>query len=155
METKLPKGEATAWPVPGDPPADRLDSRVFVSAPNSLHLEAHVPGNQSHRFKECPVKYSTRMRLRYWYLIAPGTEGEGKSRIVQYRDSPTSWKILSDGDVDQPLAIVGRWVKVERFFRTEREATSLTLEFRVSGEVGEIWIDDLSLEPVEDDTDGP
>lgn len=154
-DSKLPRGEASAWPAPGDPPADRMDSRVFVSPPESLHLEAHIPGNQSYRFKECPVKYGTRMRLRYWYLIAPGTEGEGKSRIVQYKDAPTAWKILSDGDVDQALTTVGRWVKVERFFRTEPEATSLTLEFRVSGEVGEIWIDDVSLEAVDDDPAGP
>ena len=154
-ETRLPRCAATLWPVPGDPPADRLDSRVFVSAPNSLHLEAHVPGNQSYRFKDCPVKYGTRMRLRYWYLIAPGTEGETKARIVQYKDAPTAWKILNDGDIDQPLTTVGRWVKVERVFRTEAEATSLTLEFRVSGDVGEVWIDDVSLEPVEDEAGGP
>ena len=35
-----------------------------------------------------PVRYGTRMRLRFWYLIAPGTEGECRARIAQYKDSP-------------------------------------------------------------------
>ena len=154
-ETALPKKNAGAWPGLNEPPADRLDARVFTSAPDSLHLEAHVPGNQSFRFKECPVRYGTKMRLRFWYLIAPGTEGEGKAMLVQYKDAPTAWKILSDGDVNLTLGTVGRWVKVEKTFRSESEATSLTLEFRLPGDIGEMWIDDLALEPVEDDSAGP
>lgn len=154
-ETDLPRKALGPWPGPNDPPADRLDARVFVSAPDSLHIEAHVPGNQSYRFKECPVRYATKMRLRYWYLIAPGTEGDAKALIVQYRESPTAWKSLSDGDVSQTLSTAGRWVKVEKVFRTEPEATSLTLEFRLPGDVGEMWIDDVSLEPVEDGAGGP
>lgn len=154
-ETELPRKPAGAWPGINDPPADRRDDRIFLSTPDSLHLEAHVPGNQSYRFRECPVRYGTKMRLRYWYLIAPGTEGDGKSSIVQYKDAPTAWKILSDGDVLQTLPTVGRWTKVEKIFRTEAEATSLTLEFRLTGDVGEMWIDDISLEPVEDETGLP
>ncbi len=153
-EGKLPRMAQNPWPAAGDPPPDRLDNRVFVSAPHSLHLEAHIPGNQSYRYRDCPVRYSTRMRLRYWYLIAPGTEGDCKSRIVQYKDAP-AWKILSDGDVEQMLTVTGRWTRVERIFRTESEATSVTLEFRLLGDVGEMWIDDVSLEPVDEDDDGP
>ena len=154
-QSDLPRRAAGPWPGVNDPPADRRDARVFLSAPDSLHLEAHVPGNQSYRFRECPVRYGTKVRLRYWYLIAPGTEGEGRASIVQYKDAPTAWKILSDGDVVQTLPTMGRWVKVEKVFRTEAEATSLTLEFRLPGDVGEMWIDDLSLEPVEDDSARP
>ncbi len=45
---------------------------------------------------------------------------------------------------------MGRWTKVERIIQTESEATTLTLEFKIVGEtdVGEMWIDDVSLEPV-------
>lgn len=136
----------SAWPVP---PEERRDTRYFVSAPDSLHLEAHVPGNQYYRFPDRPVRYGTKMRLSYWYLVANGTEGECHARVSQFRDTPTSWKILPEGGDDQYLTAVGRWVKVERVFRTEAEATLLTLDFRISGsEVGEMWVDDIRLEPL-------
>jgi hypothetical protein len=137
----------STWPVP---PEDRRDTRHYVSAPDSLHLEAHIPGNQYYRFPERPVRYGTKMRLRFWYLIAAGTEGECRARVAQYKDTPTAWKVLTDGAHEEVLTTVGRWVKVERIFRTEPEATTLALDFRISGgaEVGEMWIDDVSLEPV-------
>lgn len=143
-----------SWP---EPPADRRDPRIFLSAPDSLHLEAHIPGNGYYRFPERPVRYGTRMRLRFWYLVAPGTEGECRARLAQYKETPTSWKALSDGCIEEPLGVVGRWVKVERVFRTESEATTLALDFRIVGaeQVGELWVDDVSLEPVHDLAAGP
>jgi hypothetical protein len=141
-----------SWPTP---PEDRRDTRQFVSAPDSLHLEAHVPGNQYYRFSDRPVRYGTRMRLRFWYLIASGTEGQCLARIAQYKDTPTAWKILSEGAHEQCLTTVGRWVKVERVFRTEPDATTLALDFRLTGDIGEMWIDDVSLEPVAQGPAGP
>jgi hypothetical protein len=143
-----------AWP---EPPEDRRDTRHFVSGPDSLHLEAHVPGNQFYRFGDRPVRYGTKMRLRFWYLIASGTEGPCLVRIAQYKDTPTAWKILSEGAHEQCLTTVGRWVKVERVFRTEPEATTLALDFRISGDnaPGEMWIDNVSLEPVAPAPAGP
>jgi hypothetical protein len=137
----------STWPVP---PEDRRDTRHYVSPPDSLHLEAHIPGNQYYRFPERPVRYGTKMRLRFWYLIAAGTEGECRARVAQYKDTPTAWKVLTDGAHEEVLSTVGRWVKVERVFRTEPEATTLALDFRISGgaEVGEMWIDNVSLEPI-------
>jgi hypothetical protein len=144
---------ASTWT---DLPEDRRDTRQFVSAPDSLHLEAHIPGNQYFRFPEQPVRYSTKMRLQYWYLIAPGTEGECKVRIAQYKDTPTAWKVLSEGGHEESLPTVGRWTHVERIFRTEPEATTLALDFRIAGtDVGELWIDDVSLEPVGAGPEGP
>ena len=134
------------WPAPPD---DRRDTRYFVSAPDSLHLEAHVPGNQYYRFPERPVRYGTRMKLSYWYLIAQGTEGECRARVAQYKDTPSAWKVLADGGHEECLNTVGRWVKVEHVFRTENDATTLALDFRITGaEVGEMWIDDVRLDPV-------
>jgi hypothetical protein len=145
-EQYLAQPRAT-WPVP---PEDRRDTRHYVSPPDSLHLEAHIPGNQYYRFPERPVRYGTKMRLRFWYLIAAGTEGECRARIAQYKDTPTAWKVLTDGAHEEVLTTIGRWVKVERVFRTEPEATTLALDFRISGgaEVGEMWVDDVSLEPI-------
>ncbi len=136
-----------SWP---EPPDDRRDTHQFVSGPDSLHLEAHIPGHQYYRFPERPVRYGTKMRLRFWYLIAEGTEGECRARIAQYKDTPTSWRVLSEGGFEQVLETVGRWTKVERVVRAESEATTIALDFRIVPEsnVGEMWIDDVSLEPV-------
>jgi hypothetical protein len=144
---------ASTWT---DPPEEYRDARQFVSAPDSLHIEAHIPGHQYYRFPEQPVRYSTKMRLRYWYLIAPGTEGDCKARVAQYKDTPTSYKVLTEGGHEQCLTVVGRWVRVERIFRTEPDATTLALDFRIVGaDVGELWIDDVSLEPVAAGPEGP
>lgn len=144
-----------AWQ--SEPADDRKDTRMFASGPDSFHLEADVHGHQYIRF-ERRVRYGTRMRLRFAYLIAAGTEGEFRARIAQYREDPNSnWKVLGDGAFDQAYKTVGRWVRVERIFRTESEATSLGLDFRITSdaEVGEVWIDDISLEPVDGAPSGP
>jgi hypothetical protein len=137
-----------------EPPEERRDTRHAVSGPDSLHLEAHVPGHQYYRYPERPVRYNTKLRLRFWYLIAAGTEGECRVRIAQFKDTPTSWRILNSGGFEQCLKTVGRWTKVDRILQTEPEATTLTLEFKIVGEteVGEMWIDDVSLEPIEGTT---
>jgi hypothetical protein len=142
---------AATWPPPV--PAEYLDGEIYLSAPDSLHLAAHVPGQQSYRFPDLRgVKYGTRMRVSFWYLIAPGTEGESQARITQYRDLPNSWKTLHEGEVDIVLPIVGRWAKVEREFRVQDEATALTFDVRILGSavnVGELWIDDVRMEPAD------
>jgi len=108
-----------------------------------------VPGNQYYRFPERPVRYSTRMRLRYWYFVAAGTEGDCRAHVAQYKETPSAWKGLSHSDREECLTEVGRWVRVEHVFRTEPDATTLALDFKITGsEVGEMWIDDVSLEPV-------
>src|SRR5262249_14273095 len=38
-----------SWP---DPPDDRRDTHHFISPPDSLHLEADVPGHHSYRYPE-------------------------------------------------------------------------------------------------------
>ena len=135
------------WP---DPPEDRRDFRHAVSGPDSLHLEADVPGHQYYRYSERPVRYSTRMRLRFWYLIASGTDGECSVRLAQFMDTPISWRPLHNGRFEECLKTIGRWTKVERIIQTEPDATIVTLEFKIFGDtdVGEMWIDDVSLEPV-------
>ena len=58
--------------------------------------------------------------------------------------------MLNNGLIEQCLKTVGRWTKFEGVIQIEAEATKLTLEFKIVGdtEVGEMWIDDVSLEPV-------
>ncbi len=82
-----------AWP---EPPEDRRDTRHSVSGPDSLHLEAHIPGHHYYRYPDRPVRYGTPMRLRFSYLVAAGTEGECRVRVAQYKDTPTSWRMLNE-----------------------------------------------------------
>jgi hypothetical protein len=154
LDRAMPVSRAVAaWPPA--PPADMTDSRIFLSAPDSLHLEAHVAGKQSHRFDR-PVKYGTKMRLRFSYLISSGTDGACRAKIAQHKDSPTIWRTLPDGEWEQTLSARSRWTRVEQVFLTQPDATSLTLEFRLLGcEWGEMWIDDVSLEPMEGGNAGP
>ena len=97
------------------------------------------------------------MRLRFWYLIAPGTEGDCRVRIQQCKDIPATWRMLIDGELDQCLTTVGRWTHVERTIRTEPEATRLSLDFRIAGnaDAGAVWIDDVTLEPLAAGPSGP
>jgi hypothetical protein len=133
-----------------EPPAERRDTRHAVSGPDSLHLEAHVPGHQYYRFPDTPVRYNTPMRLRFWYLTAAKTEGEVKLRVGQAKDTPISYRMLRDAGLEKNLTTMGRWTKFEAKILTQPEATILSLEFTIVGdtEVGEVWIDDVSVEPV-------
>jgi hypothetical protein len=135
------------WP---EPPQERRDTRHFISAPDSLHIQADVQGLQSYRFQERPVRYNAKMKLQFWYLIAAGTEGECRVRVGQNKDTPLAWRQLHEAGFEERLTVVGRWTKYERVVQTEPEATRIILEFRIAGEIdmGEMWIDDVSLEPL-------
>ena len=135
------------WP---EPPDERRDTRHFFSAPDSLYIRADIPGHQSYRFQERPVRYDTKMKLRFWYLIAVGTEGECRVRVGQNKDTPLAWRQLHEGGFDERLKTIGHWTKYERIVQTEPEATRMILEFKIVGEIdsGEMWIDDVNLEPV-------
>jgi hypothetical protein len=152
-EHYLAQAKAT-WP---EPPEDRRDTRHFISGPDSLHLEAHINGNQYFRFPDRPVRYGTRMKLSYWYLVAPGGEEEFHVKISQYKEGPNGFQILSAGASEVSHGVVGRWTRVERIVRTEPEATSVALDFKIcnNADVGEVWIDDVKLEPAAAGPSGP
>jgi hypothetical protein len=83
-------------------------------------------------------------------MIAPGGEGELKARVAQYRESPNAWKVLSDGGSEYAFTATGRWIKFERVIRTEPEATTMALDFRIANaDIGEVFIDDVSMTPVD------
>ena len=96
------------------------------------------------------MRYNTKMRLRFWYLIAAGTEGEARVRVAQNKDTPLTWSPLHEATIEEQLKTIGRWTKFERIIQTAPEATRLVLEFKITSEVeiGEMWIDDMSLEPL-------
>jgi len=131
------------WP---EIPEDRRDSTRFVSAPHSLHLLADAPERRVHRFPDRPARYGSRMRLSFWYLIAKGTLGECRVRLTQSND-----RSLRGGGFDEELTTVGRWTKVEWLVPIEYDAVSVGLDFRITSEagVGEMWIDDVALDPID------
>ncbi len=135
------------WP---EPPETRRDPRHSLTGPDSLHLEAHVPGHHYYRYPDRPVRYATPMRLKFSYLIAAGTEGECRFRVAQYKETPATWRMINEAGFEESLKVVGRWTEVEHIFTTDAESTTLALDFRISGDsdIGEMWIDDVSLEPV-------
>ena len=71
-----------------------------------------------------------------------GTEGDFRARVAQYRESPNAWKVLSDGGSEHAFtAATGRWIKFERIIKTEPEATTLALDFRIANaDFGEVWV---------------
>jgi hypothetical protein len=128
-------------------PDEHKDTTRFVSSPDSLLLDASLPGCQYFRFPERKVRYGSVVTLSFSYWIARGTEGDFKVRVAQYRESPGAWQVLSKGAAENVLKGVGRWVKFEKSFVTESEATTMAVDFRIANaEIGEVWIDDLRLD---------
>jgi hypothetical protein len=137
------------------PPRERMDARQYHSAPDSLYLAADMPGYQYFRFDDMPVRYGTSFRLRFWYLIAVGSEGSCHARVMEYQDTPNAWYRL-DGGFDEALPSQGRWERFEQTFHTLRDTTTIALDFRIIGaNVGELWIDDIELEPLYADSGTP
>jgi hypothetical protein len=134
-----------------EPPEEHRDDRHFISPPYSLHLEAGVQGHQSYRYTASPVRYNTKLKLRFWYLIASGTEGECRVHVAQNKDTPLAWRQLHEATFEEPLKTIGYWTKYERVVQTEPEATRLIVEFKITGEhnIGEMWIDDINVEPLD------
>lgn len=151
---RRPLAADPAWSS-GAPP-DRLDTRLFLTAPDSVHIEAHVPGHEIFRFPERAVRYATRYRLSYWYLIAPGTDGRCLARTTQ-TSRTSGWRTLHDAEQTHVLSTIGRWTRVEQIVRTEPEATHLKLEFSIRSDpdIGELWIDNVRLDLVGEGPDGP
>jgi hypothetical protein len=110
-------------------------------------LAADVPGYQYFRFDDMPVRFGTRFRLSYWYLIAVGTEGACQVRVMEYQDTPNAWQRLNGG-FDLPIETQGRWQRFEQEFQTRDETNMMAIDFRIVGaNAGEMWIDDVELRP--------
>jgi hypothetical protein len=129
--------------------ADRRDKSVFHSAPDSLRLNAVLDEFDSYRFPDRKVNGGARYRLRFSYLTAIGSVGRCTVRVLQYADTSTTWHFLDTAMIERALPVVGRWENVVIDFKSQPEATSAAIIFRVNSpcEVGECWIDNVSLCP--------
>ena len=46
-------------------------------------------------------------------FVCPGTEGECRTGLGQYKDTPMTWKVLTEGTHEQYMTTVGREKKVQ------------------------------------------
>ena len=130
-------------------PKGHLDERYSFSNKPSLYLAADIPGCQCFRFGDIPTTYDAKFKVSFYYLIALGTEGECRARVMEYQDRPGLWKKIDDGGFDELLEFKIGWQKFEKEFQTTKDTTTMALDFRIAGaEIGEMWISDIKFEPV-------
>lgn len=143
-----PSGPGVALPTI---PAERLDRRVYYSAPDSLYLDACVDGGRSFVFPDVPVRRDAPIRLSFRYLRAVGSTGAATAELKQYHDVPESYFALPEARRVAPLEATGEWVLVERVLRTDPEASTVQLRFCLDAESGPsaLWIDDVRLEALD------
>ena len=153
-EHYIAQAKAT-WP---EPPEDRRDTRHFISGPDSLHLEAHINGNQYYRFPDRPVRVRDADEAQLLVPDRPRRRGRVPRQGLAVQGGPQR---VPDPPGRAPrtsaTASIGRWTKVERIVRTEPEATSVALDFKIcnNADIGEVWIDDVKLEPAAPGAGGP
>ncbi len=153
-------------PVPewtgGEPPRDRSDRGVYLTAPDSLRLCSGTPGQSYYRMTG-PVRPGARVRLEFWYLQPDdGADvggnpacGGGVVRIAQLQQGPNVWKPLPNRQQEVALETRGRWCRYRQVLLVDAEATTLSLEFRAGEEPGLIWVDNLSVVSLDAPDAGP
>lgn len=132
-----------SWPAI---PPDRR-GRPGPSGRPTLRLDCDEAGNTYYRFPERRVRPGMSLRLRFRYRVAPGSPEPLFARIAQYRASPERYRTIPEGAMELPLGMPAEWTRFERAFRAEAGATEVALDFRLGPcDVGEAWIDDVTLE---------
>jgi hypothetical protein len=140
---RLPSGALAPSYVEGN-----YSSAYYVSPPESFYASAHISRYARFTTRDIPVRGSTVMCLRFWYLIARNS-GHCDVIIKQYSDIPNSYFALESAGVRRELNTVGHWTYCTVKFRVPAEATCIDLSFGFPYEVdvGEMWIDDIELIP--------
>jgi len=130
-------------------PENHLCSDKFHSPPDSLLLWSEFPGSNFLRFVDVPVRPGTAIRLKFWYLISPGTGGECRARVCEYNDKPSAYIRMPDR-MDILLAgAPGKWHHAEYELLVSPCTNTVAVDFRlISTDPGELWIDDAALDYV-------
>jgi hypothetical protein len=102
----------------GDVPLDRQDSRAFTSPPASLYLAADLPGEGEFLFPGVAVRYGSRVRLTFWYLVSSNSQTELRMLIRQYQDSGLRRRFLVPRREYRPRP-GNRWIRFVKVFRTD------------------------------------
>ncbi len=129
---------------------DKADDTYFLSPPHSLYLNSNLPGEQYYRFSEVPLRAGTRMELSFYYYMPQQPDGNFQCRWCEYRETEGSWKVLSDYSFEEVLKPTGkRWKKYTKRFTVSPETTTGAFDVRIgNSEWGEVWIDNISLKPI-------
>lgn len=119
----------------------------FVSAPHSHFLSCtmEVP---TLRFSSKVLRPGSRQKLSFYYLIANGGQSPLVLNIAHVQMIKDHHLPPYEDIVD--LKEVGHWQYFEKIFTVHPFANSLGISFELNGEIGDAWVDDLKLEPVED-----
>ncbi|RUL87120.1 hypothetical protein [Tautonia sociabilis] len=136
----------------GPIPAERLDPRVYFSPPNSLYLDAALAGFRSFQFRDLKVPRDADMRLRFRYFRSLDSTGGARVELKQYQDVPNAYRMLTESKRVDELVRLGSWTLVEHRFRSDPRATTMQLKFILDCEgdgPAALWVDDVSLEPVD------
>ncbi|QDV36614.1 hypothetical protein [Tautonia plasticadhaerens] len=144
--------------VLGPIPEERLDPRFYFSPPDSLYLDAALSGFRSYQYRDLKVRRDVPMRLSFRYYRSTDSTGDAKAEVKQYQDVPSSYEALTQAKRVEPLDRLGEWVLVEREFHSEPKATTMQLKFIIDCEgdgPSALWIDEVTLEPVDAPTDRP
>ena len=129
-------------------PPERLDAAQFHSPPDSLLITIADDSLQDFRFDDMPVRYDTKIKLTFWYLIAYRNSGECRVRLMQYQDGDGACYRLDDL-LDENLKISSGWQYFEKILTTGNKTNTVALDFRIIyAKEATFWIDDVSLTPV-------
>jgi hypothetical protein len=132
------------WP---EPPEERRDKEIYFSAPDSIYFSGLFGELHSYWLPERPVRYGSKVKLSFLYVIAVGSAGTSSVQISQWQDLPKSVKRLPEVALSIPLDRIGRWTKFEKTFTIDRRATHAQVGLKISsGEVGDMWVDDIKWE---------
>ena len=125
------------------------DETYSKSAVNSVYFASHDPCKNNVSVNNIPVRYGTKLRFSFRYLVAVGTEGEPCVELRQETDVGNMWKRIYDADMTIVLTTVGKWHEYSGIINVDGSGSLLDVRFRLaSSDVGEVWISDLQLKEV-------
>lgn len=95
------------------------------------------------RIREIDVRPGGRYILRFRYLATENALASYET--MRYYDNDVGWKLL--GRDEFPLRSKTKWTMYEKLFVMPKDTNNFSFTFRVRGD-GQMWIDDVSLEPM-------
>jgi hypothetical protein len=140
-----------------DSPPEKKSKKYYVSSPDSLYvnLSDETSGNWYHEWRFDRMPPGTRWRLKFFYLIALGTNGNPNIRIDQNYQTTRYGENVSRHE--ESLKSVGRWTEYDRVIELGPLTNALRLYIGINsvpgvreavGESGEMWVDDVTISPL-------
>lgn len=125
-------------------PEDYVDTQQFLTAPSSMVLDCETVG--SFRFPEVPVRSNERYRVTFRYRALNGSPPL-RFTMTQYHEGDVGWIVLHESYIDQEIRQSTLWRTHEMTVKINPKANTMALSFRMIGDFGTCWIDDIKVEP--------